>query len=285
MKIKNVGVVGAGQMGRGIAQVFALKDFRVIMHDIDSECCEAGLLKIRSSLSKMLDRGNIDRNAYNSATNNIAITTNLNDLKDCQFIIEAVTEDIDVKITVFKKLDKITSLDTILSTNTSSIPISKISSATEKPDKVIGMHFMNPAPIMRGIEIICSKDTSDGTLAAVIELGESLGKVISISNDSPGFIANRILMLMINEAAFELKEGVADKENIDRCMTSCCNLPMGPLALADLIGLDVVQSIMNVLYVGLKKTKYKPCSLIDDLVAVGNLGRKSGEGFYKYKHT
>lgn len=283
MTIKNVGVIGAGIMGSGIAQIFASKSFKVVLQDVKEEFCERGLTTIKKSLGKLLAKERISQEDHDNAISNIKVTTNIEDLKETDFAIEAATENVDLKLEIFSKLDNILPEDAILASNTSSILISKIASVTSRPGKVVGMHFMNPVPIMKGVEIIRGKETSKETEEVVVKLAETLGKTVVRSNDFPGFIANRILMPMINEAAYALHDGVAEREDIDTCMIACCNFPMGPLALADLIGLDTVVAILNVIYEGLKDEKYKPCPNLLEHVKNGNLGKKTGKGFYDYK--
>lgn len=280
--IKTIGVVGAGQMGAGIAQVFAAAGFSVIMHDIKPEFCDRGLTTIKKSLGKFLEKGKITKDAHDAAMANIRTTTNIDDLSAAGFAIEAATENAGLKLEIFKKLDSVLPKDAILATNTSSISITKIASVTGRPERVIGMHFMNPVPVMKGVEVIRGLATGAEAEKIVAGLVETLGKTMVKSNDSPGFIANRVLMPMINEAAYALYEGVAEKGDIDNCMTACCNFPMGPLALADLIGLDTVLAILNVLHTELGDPKYRPCPLIRKYVDAGRLGRKSGRGFYDY---
>jgi 3-hydroxybutyryl-CoA dehydrogenase len=282
MTIKTIGVIGAGIMGSGIAQVFASKGFNVILQDIKDEFCERGLSTIKKSLGKMLAKERISQEDHDKAISNITITTSIADLQSADFAVEAATENVDLKLEIFKKLDATLPKDAILATNTSSIPITKIADATSRPTKVIGMHFMNPVPIMKGVEIIRGKETDKDVEEVVVKLAKELGKTVVRSNDFPGFIANRILMPMINEAAYALHDGVAEKEDIDTCMIACCNFPMGPLALADLIGLDTVVAILNVIYDGFGDEKYKPCPLLLELVQAGSLGKKSGKGFYDY---
>lgn len=282
MEIKTIGIIGAGQMGAGIALVCAMAGFNVIMQDIKEEFCAHGLKTIESSLEKMVAKGKLSAAAKQAALSHIKMTTRIEDLRPAEFSIEAAVERTDLKLEIFRKLDSLLSSNAILATNTSSISITKIAAATKRPHKVIGMHFMNPVPIMKGVEIIRGLATDDETEKAVVLLAEKLGKTIVRSNDVPGFIANRILMPMINEGAYALYEGVSSREDIDNCMISCCNFPMGPLALADLIGLDTVLSILTVLHMELGDPKYRPCPLIRKYVDAGWLGRKTKRGFYNY---
>lgn len=282
MTIKTIGVVGAGQMGSGIAQVFAAKGFNVIMQDIKEEFCGRGLAVITKSLGKLLAKEKISKEDHDNTIANIKTTTNIEDLKGADFVVEAATENVGLKLEIFKKLDRIVPKDAILASNTSSISIGKIGEATTRANKVIGMHFMNPVPVMKGVEVISSKVTDENTKKVVATLVLTLGKTQVRSNDFPGFIANRVLMPMINEAAWALHQGVASTEDIDTCMMACCNFPMGPLSLADLIGLDTVVAILNVMYDGFKNEKYKPCPLLLEHVESGRLGRKTKKGFYDY---
>lgn len=281
-QISTIGVVGAGQMGAGIAQVFAVSGFKVVMQDIKQQFCEKGLAVIKSSLAKLLEKQKITKEAHDSALANILMTTEINKMADCDIVIEAAPEDLKIKAEIFAKLDVITKKEAILATNTSSISIAKIAESTKRSDKVIGLHFMNPVPVMQCVEVIRSQATNDSTYDIVSGLINKLGKIKVTSKDSPGFIINRILMPMVNEAAFALQEGVATAEDIDTGMKLSCNFPMGPLALADLIGLDTVLAIMNVLYTGFRDEKYRPCALLKEYVDKGWLGRKAKRGFYVY---
>lgn len=282
MDISTVGVIGAGQMGNGIAQVFAAAGFKVIMQDVKQELCDKGIAAIRKSLGKMLEKQKITAQSHDQAMANIRTTLDINDVSACDIVIEAAPEDLSLKMEIFKTLDNITKKEAILATNTSSISIAKIGSATERPQNIIGMHFMNPVPVMQCVEIIRSPSTSDHTYNIVAELVKRLGKTAVTSKDSPGFIMNRILMPMINEAIYALHEGVATAEDIDTGTKLSFNWPMGPLALADLVGLDTVLAIVNVLYTEFKDEKYRPCPLLVEHVKNGRLGRKSGKGFYTY---
>jgi len=281
--IKNVGVVGAGQMGNGIAHVFALTNHAVILYDIATNQLEKALKTIEENLKRQVKKGVITEDQIGNTLNNIKTTTNLNDLSEVDFCVEASPENEQLKFDLFKKLDEITKSDIILASNTSSIPITRIASQTKRADKVIGMHFMNPVPVMKLVEVIRGMATSDETYKTVIDLVNVLGKTSVTSKDYPGFIVNRILIPMINEAIYALFEGVATAEDIDKGMMLGTNQPMGPLTLADFIGLDTVLAIQNVLYEGFKDPKYRPCPLLVKMVEAGYLGRKSGKGFYEYK--
>lgn len=282
MNIKKVAVIGAGVMGSGIAQVFAMAGFDVVIYDIKTMACERAIKSVKKSLDKFLKKNVITKTAYKHITNRISTTTNIEDLADADFVIEAATENIDIKKEIFKKLDLILRKDVVIATNTSAISIKKLASVTKRPSKIIGMHFMNPVPLIKGVEIIKSEKTDNKTEGLVVDLAIKLGKTVVRSNDVTGFISNRVLMPMINEAVYALHDGVASKEDIDECMVSCLGFPMGPLAMADLIGLDTVRSILKVMYEGLDDPKFKPCPLINEMVRKGYLGRKSGRGFYEY---
>jgi 3-hydroxybutyryl-CoA dehydrogenase len=282
MQVNTIGVVGAGQMGNGIAQVFATAGFKVIMQDVKSEFVERGLTVIKGSLAKFLEKQKISREVHDAALANIRTTLNIKDMLDCDIIIEAAPEELNLKLEIFKKLDEAAKKDAILATNASSISIAKIAAATARPDKVIGMHFMNPVPVMQCVEIIKGPKTNEATYNCVKELVKKLGKTVVTASDSPGFIMNRILLPMINEAICALHENVASAEDIDTGCKLSFNWPMGPLALADLIGLDTCLAIQRVLYKEFKDEKYKPCAMLEEYVNKGWLGRKTKRGFYSY---
>jgi 3-hydroxybutyryl-CoA dehydrogenase len=277
-----IAIIGAGTMGNGIAQVCAMAGHTVIMRDIDQTFIDRGLSVIEKSLSKFVEKQKISEEEKEAILSRIHGTLNLKDLKDAEFVIEAATENLDLKKDIFKELDSLLPPKIILATNTSSLSITEIAAATSRPDKIIGMHFMNPVPLMKLVEVIRALTTSDETTQKTVELTTQLGKVPVEANDYPGFISNRILCPMINEAIFCMYEGIGTKEAIDTVMKLGMNHPMGPLTLADLIGLDVVLAVMNVLYEGYKDSKYRPCPLLVKMVEAGHLGRKTGKGFYEY---
>ncbi len=282
MQIKTFGVIGAGQMGNGITQVAAMSGLDVIMNDIKAEFVERGLATITKILSRSVDKGKITGNEKDAVLGRIKTSVNLQDMAAADFVVEAATENEAIKNKLFNDLDEICQAGVILSSNTSSIPIGRIAAQTRRPEKVIGMHFMNPVPVMRLVEVIPGIATSEETFKLTWDLAEKFGKTPAKSNDYPGFIANRILMPMINEAVFSLYHGVGTREDIDTVMKLGMNHPMGPLALADLIGLDTCLAIMETLYDGFKDPKYRPCPLLRKYVEVGWLGRKTGRGFYEY---
>jgi 3-hydroxybutyryl-CoA dehydrogenase len=277
-----IGVVGSGTMGNGIAQVAARAGYSVVMRDVKDEFLERGLKAIDKSLQRDVDKERLSAAEKQATIGRIKTTTELEALSQASFVIEAVTEDLGVKTELFKSLDSITPAETILASNTSSISITRLGAATSRPDKVIGMHFMNPVPVMKLVEVIRGLATSNETYERVRAFAEKLGKTALDCNDSPGFVSNRVLLPMINEAIFALYEGVATRESIDGIMKLGMNHPMGPLELADFIGLDVCLAILNVLYDGLGDPKYRACPLLRRYVDAGWLGRKSGRGFYEY---
>ena len=277
-----IGVIGAGTMGNGIAQVAARAGYSVVMRDIKEEFLERGLATIEKSLQRDVDKQRLATEEKDLIRGRIKTTTTLETLQEASIIIEAVTENLGIKTEIFKALDQITPPEVVLASNTSSISITKLGAATMRADKVIGMHFMNPVPVMKLVEVIRGIATSDQTYERVRELTEKLGKTALDCEDSPGFVSNRVLMPMINEAIFTLYEGVATRESIDGIMKLGMNHPMGPLTLADFIGLDVCLAIMNVMHEGLGDPKYRPCPLLRRYVDAGWLGRKTGRGFYEY---
>jgi 3-hydroxybutyryl-CoA dehydrogenase len=282
MEIKTFGVIGAGQMGNGISQVAAQSGLQVVMSDIKQEFVDKGLKTIANNLSRNVDKGKMTAEEKDAVLGGIKTTTDLNDMAAADFVVEAATENEGLKFGIFKSLDKICRPDTVLATNTSSIPIGRIASQTSRPGKVIGMHFMNPVPVMKLVEVIRGLETSDDTFATTWDLSVKFGKTPAQASDYPGFIANRILLPMINEAVYCLYHGVGKREDIDTVMKLGMNHPMGPLALADLIGLDTCLAIMETLYDGFKDSKYRPCPLLRKYVEAGRLGKKSGRGFYDY---
>ncbi|MBC7798836.1 MAG: 3-hydroxybutyryl-CoA dehydrogenase [Pyrinomonadaceae bacterium] len=276
------GVIGAGTMGNGIVQTAAGKGYNVVMCDISEDFVKRGVAAIDKSLDRFVKKETMTLDQKGEVLGRIKTTTSLDDLKDCFIIVEAATENFDIKKQIFQTLDEITPSDTILASNTSSISITKIAGVTKRADKVIGMHFFNPVPLMKLVEVIRGIATSDETYAKVKDLSENLGKIPHECNDFPGFVSNRVLMPMINEAVFALHENVATRESIDEVMKLGMNHPMGPLTLADFIGLDVCLAILNVLHQGFSDSKYRPCPLLVKMVDAGWLGRKSGKGFYEY---
>jgi 3-hydroxybutyryl-CoA dehydrogenase len=277
--IKNFGVVGAGQMGSGIAQVAALAGLSVVMADVSQEFVAA----MEKSLAKAVEKGKLDAAASSAARARVRTTLELSQMRECEFIVEAVTENFELKRKTFAQLDRAVSPHAVLASNTSSISITELAAASGRPDRFIGMHFFNPVPIMKLVEIVRGHETSDATYATTRDLAVRLGKDPCVVNDFPGFVSNRVLMPMINEAVFALHEGVADAATIDKVMKMGMNHPMGPLELADFIGLDTCLAIMEVLHHGFGDAKYRPCPLLRKMVRAGLLGRKAGQGFYSYK--
>ena len=282
MEIGSIAVLGAGQMGNGIAQVAACAGYEVLMIDLEQSYVESGMSSIEKSLSKLVSKGRMSQEEADSALARVRTSTRKKSASDCDLIIEAIPEIPNLKFSTFSELDAICKSGAILASNTSSISIDEIAAATNRPDRVIGMHFMNPVPIMKLVEIINGSQTSDEVNTAVVEAAERMGKTALSCNDSPGFVSNRILCPMLNEAILTLQEGVAEPEAIDGIMKLGMNHPIGPLALADLIGLDTVLHIMKVLHEGMGDDKYAPAPLLIEMVEQGKLGRKSGQGFYNY---
>jgi 3-hydroxybutyryl-CoA dehydrogenase len=280
--IKTIGVIGAGTMGNGIAQVFAQSGFAVKLHDASAAAVARGQATIEKSLARFVEKGKMSAEDRDAALGRLTAAAALDDLASVDYVVEAIYENEAAKRDVLSKLDKITRPEVILGTNTSSISITALAAATSRPDRVLGMHFMNPVPLMALVELIRGQATSPATMQVATDLCKALGKTPVEAADYPGFIANRILMPMINEAIFAVMEGVGTPEAVDTVMKLGMNHPMGPLALADLIGLDVCLAIMQVLHDGLGDAKYRPCPLLRRMVAAGQLGRKSGQGFYKY---
>ena len=280
--VKLIGVLGAGQMGNGIAHVFAQHEYQVRLYDVYSSQVEKALTTIEKNLGRQAEKGLLPADSVPTILGRIMVVKDLTGFADCGLVVEAATESEPLKLDLFHQLDEVVNKDAILATNTSSISITRIAAVTKRPDKVIGMHFMNPVPVMQLVEVIRGLATSDETFQGIASLVAELGKVMAVSQDYPGFIVNRILMPMINEAIFTLYEGIATAEDIDKGMKLGTNHPMGPLALADLIGLDTVLAIITVLYDGFKDPKFRPCPLLVKMVNAGYLGKKSGRGFYTY---
>ena len=283
--MKKISIIGAGTMGNGIAQVFAMNNYKVDLIDLNSDSLSNAMNTISINLDRMIKKDIISDDQKLSVLDNLSTSTNIKDAKSSELVIEAVTENIGIKLKIFQQLDQLCPSETILATNTSSISITEIAAATNREDKVIGMHFMNPVPIMKLVEVIRGRKTSDKTTNTIIELSETIKKIAIEVNDYPGFIANRILLPMINEAIEALHTGVAKVQNIDSIMKIGMGHPMGPLQLADFIGLDVCISILEVMHEGLKDIKYEPSELLKNMVNSGKLGVKSGEGFYDYSNS
>lgn len=282
MSIKFIGVVGSGQMGRGIAQVAAQAGYGVVMYDIKREALDFAVDFIRGQWKRSVEKGKMTQAQVDEANKYLSITTNLSDFKHSDLVIEAATENKEIKFQIFRDLDKVCKSEAILASNTSSISITEIAAVTNRPGKVAGMHFMNPVPVMKLVEGISGLETTKETFDAVATAAEKMGKVFVRAKDMPGFAVNRILMPMINEACYAVYEGIATPADIDQAMKLGTNQPMGPLELADFIGLDTCLAIMNVLYDGLSDTKYRPCPLLKQYVAAKRYGRKNGKGFYEY---
>ncbi|MEH6956999.1 3-hydroxybutyryl-CoA dehydrogenase [Neobacillus drentensis] len=283
MKISKLMVIGAGQMGSGIAQVCAQAGYKVILNDLKPEFVERGYAGINKLLTRNVDKGRLTEEQKQDILGNITTSTNLKDASDVDLVIEAAVENMAIKTNIFAQLDEITPAHTILASNTSSLPITEIASATKRPEKVIGMHFMNPVPVMKLVEIIRGLATADEVYQVIEDMTKTLSKVPVEVNDFPGFVSNRILMPMINEAIYTVYEGVATKEAIDEVMKLGMNHPMGPLTLADFIGLDTCLYIMETLHQGFGDDKYRPCPLLRKYVKAGWLGKKTGRGFYTYQ--
>jgi 3-hydroxybutyryl-CoA dehydrogenase len=281
--VSKVAVVGAGTMGNGIAHVFAQHGWETVLSDVSEAALAGGLATIRKNLERLEKKGAISHQQSADTLGRIRTSTNLDTLDNLDLVVEAATENPEIKFDIFEDLDRLAPKGAILASNTSSISITEIAKQTRRPDRIIGMHFMNPVPVMKLVEIVRGPETSNDTVKRTVEIAEALGKTPVVVNDSPGFVSNRVLMPMINEAIFCVDEGVATPEAVDQVMKLGMNHPLGPLALADLIGLDVCLAIMKVLQDGLDAQKYRPAPLLEKMVANGQLGRKSGQGFYVYR--
>ena len=280
-QIKSVGIVGAGQMGAGITQLFAQHGYKVLLCDVDEVRCIDAIKQINDSFERLLIKGKISSECRSTAVKSIYPINNLNDLHAVDLVVEAASENIDLKIKLFKDLDQVTHSEVVLASNTSSIPIFKLAEATNRPSKVIGIHFMNPPYLIDGVEMICGNETDEETAQLMTEVLNSLGKTIIRVGDGVGFAVNRILFPMINEAIRMLEEGIMTKESIDDAMITCCHLPMGPLKLADMIGLDTVRNILAIMYEKYGE-RYRPAEILHKMVCQGKLGKKTGCGFYEY---